>query len=535
MANFGGYAQGGREQGHTFTLWNFNYDGYLAGQNNDSVFNYVGTWQIKTDASGKYVSGGVSWCSDGPRNSYYADRGGYYSCAPVQFNSMDGNIPSIVSPYHFDTPETNVIKIGGIFSNVDEETGSVDANQAQGLAAFLMAVEDVNAAFGSKFKFRHAIVSGKGRRAAVEVASYLAREAFSGTGVDIVVSAAENIETMAALKMFEAYRVVQIHALAQDTLLGSGTDYPYKIQTVPIDSFQGMVLQSIMCHVYGYGKTSVWASFDEMGTKAAMESGDGTYCPIEKVSSHMVTFNLGISEIGTSGEYDLTAWDAEIDTAIEGGARVFVIFLPAETTAGLLVRGFQRGLFKENTQIFLSAQGLTSVLAEKVLQITQSKDLTKQILKGAIAIKFAPAFHWRYPADFLGPNQPKLGAYYSQAKQGRQFINSFKLRQSTIGVSKSGSSGGGAGVVECNQDRDDSAKRFLWREQRRRNTSDPQIVCSGVDFARFTHPNGADIWPYTGYVYDAVWSFAYAIDQMMSESMQCIVGARCFDGDEVRF
>ena len=531
MANFGGYAQGGREQGHTFTLWNFNYDGYLAGQSNDSVFNYVGTWQITTDLSGEYLSGGVSWCKDGAHNAYYADRGGYYSCATAQFNSRDGKIPSIVSPYHFDTPETSVIKIGGIFSNVDEDSGAVDSNQAQGLAAFLMACEDVNAAFGSKFKFRHAVVSGIGRKAAVEAAGYLVKDAFSGTGVDFVVSAGENVETMAALKMFEAYRTVQIHALAQDTLLGSGTDYPFKIQTVPIDSFQGMVLQSIMCQVYGYGKTSVWASSNEMGAKAAMESGDGTYCPIDKISSHTVKFDLGISEDG-SGEYDLTAWDSEIDTALKGGARVFVIFLPAETTAGLLVRGFQRGLFKENTQIFTSAQGLTSVLAEKVLHITKSKDLTKQILKGAIAINFAPAFHWRYPAAFLGPNQPELGAHYSQAKQGRQFIDAFKLRQSTIGVLEAGSSGG---IVTCNQDLDDSAKRFLWREQRQRNFSDPQIVCSGVDFSKFSHPNGADIWPYTAYVYDAVWSFAYAIDRLMSESMQCVEGPRCFDADEVRF
>ena len=524
MADFGGYAQGNREQGHTFTVWNFNYDGFLAGQTNNSVFNYVGTWQIKTEEDGFFLSGGITFCGEGVTNTYYADRDGYYPCSPVQYNSHDGKIPSINSPYHYDTPP-RVIKIGGIFSNVNEDTGEVDLNQAQGLAAFLLAVKDVNTAFGSKFKFRHALASGVGFSSGVKAAEFLLNKAFTGTGVDIVVSAAGNDETEAALKMLEAEKVVQIHAFAQATELGSGAEFPHKVQTVAMDSFQGMVLQSILCQVYGYAKTSVWASSNEMGTKSTIESGDGTYCEITKITTHLVRFNTGLLEDGSG--YDLTEWDQEIDIALEGGARIFLIFMPPETTAGLLVRGFQRGLFKENTQIFLNSLGLTPLLAQKMEEITQNKDMVKKILKGAIAVKYAPAFHWRYPDSFLGPTQPVQDAYYNKAKQGHQFINAFRNLPSTAGTVDA--IGGG---ITCNQDRDDSSRSFLWREQGHRNFSS-QVVCSGVDFSNFTDPNGVDIWPYAAYVYDAVWSFAYAMDKLLDDSIQCTEGTRCLDGDKV--
>jgi hypothetical protein len=440
------------------------------------------------------------------------------------FNTRDGSIPSIDSPYHYETPP-DTIKIGFMFSSIDETTGIVDVNQAQALAAFLMAVEDVNVAFGSIFKFRSAITSAVGFASAVKSSEYLISKAFSGTGVDVVVNAAGDVETEAALKMFEAEKLVQVHALAQATELGSGDNFPYKVQVVPIDSFQGMAYQSIMCQVYQYKKTSVFATSNEMGSKSAMESGDGTYCDITKITTHLVKFNTGI-------DGKLNEWDDEIKIALNGGARIFLLFLPPKTTAGLLVRGHQLGLFKQDTQIFLNAINLTPDLTNEIYSLTQSAAMVKKFMKGVICIKFAPVFHWRYPAEFLGATQPTTPPFFSKPKGGRKFVDAFRKRTNTIGEKKDASTD----VITCNSERDDASRSFLWREQGHRNLSDPQIICAGVDFSKFTNQNGADIWPYTGYVYDAVWMFAYGLNKLFSSSTtSCTYGKRCIDGDEVSF
>ena len=243
QASLGGYARGNREQGHTFTLWNFNQAAYLSGAADNSVFNYVGTWSIVTDEEGQYLSGGVKWCSKTVSNAFYSDADGVYPCQPMVWNTRDNSIPSINSAYHYDTPP-KVIKIGGFFSPIDPVTGLKNTDQIQALAAFNMAVRDVNAAaFNTKFTLATAVASGTDFVTAVAAAAYLMNDAFTGTGLDIVVGAGGDDATMAMNAMYNSAKLVQIHALAQSTLHGEGTVYHYKVQTVPIDSFMGMALQ----------------------------------------------------------------------------------------------------------------------------------------------------------------------------------------------------------------------------------------------------------------------------------------------------
>lgn len=283
-----------------------------------------------------------------------------------------------------------------------------------------------------------------------------------------------------------------------------------------------------MCDTYNYHKTAVFATNDDMGTKSSMESGDGTYCEISKLSTSTVRFDLGLSD----GKVDLAQWDSEIDNALYGGARVFLLFMPPETAARLLVRGYDKGLFREGTQIFINKVALTPVLTETVNSITMSKEKTKAVLKGIIGISFAPAFNWRYPAGFIRPNVPEQDPYNLMPKEAHEFIDAFKSLASTAGTPDATT-----GLIDCDQARDDAGHTYLWREQGHENKSEAQIQCAGIDFsATFTDPDGSDIWPYTAYVYDAVWAAAYAVDTYFSTpgiSKECDFGSRCMDGDKL--
>ena len=59
-------------------------------------------------------------------------------------------------------------------------------------------------------------------------------------GVDIVVSAGGNVETEAATSYFADFKIAQIHTVSTDTALNFGASFPYKLQTTPVDSFEGI-------------------------------------------------------------------------------------------------------------------------------------------------------------------------------------------------------------------------------------------------------------------------------------------------------
>lgn len=485
MEEFNTYARGGREQGHTYTLWNFNPQTFSDGATNDSVFSYTGTWNIKTNRSGEWESGGVKWCdATGATNAEYADEGGNYPCASVLFNTLDGGKPSSTPPYSTDTPPA-IIKIGGFFSLIDSVTGKTDQLQAQALAAFLMAVKDVNAAtrFKHPFKLKTAVFGGTGFTAAVEAASYMIEKAFGGSGVDVIIGAGLDVATMASDSMLAGAKVVQIHTRAQETRLGKGVDYPYKIQTCTLDSFMGMVLQSIMCQTYGYHKMAIFATNDEIGTMSTMESGENTYCEINRITMSSQRFDLGAT--------DLSEWDLDINNAIQGGSRVFLFFLPYDAAARVIVRGYQLGLFGMNTQLFINQYSLTPLFTQMVYSLTKSHATTKTILRGLVGVKYAPNFNLRYPADHVGASQPMLSDPYKlKPKNGKQFLEAFKNLPSTAGIPQSS----GGRYVDCDQAKDDAEEYFLWREQRRANRSDPQVLCTGIDFqGKFLQADGTDV------------------------------------------
>jgi hypothetical protein len=112
-------------------------------------------------------------------------------------------------------------------------------------------------------------------------------------GVDLVVGAGNNKETLAQDQFFVQRKILQIHTVANDTQFGIGTLFPYKIQTVPVESFQGMVMQQMLCSPeFNGGQNSsrivIFFSPDMYGIKARMESKDGTYCAIECLAELIV-------------------------------------------------------------------------------------------------------------------------------------------------------------------------------------------------------------------------------------------------------
>ena len=54
-----------------------------------------------------------------------------------------------------------------------------------------------------------------------------------------VIGSLDDFATDTSNRHFNEFKIVQSHSFAMNNKFGIGENYPYKVQTVPIDSFQG--------------------------------------------------------------------------------------------------------------------------------------------------------------------------------------------------------------------------------------------------------------------------------------------------------
>jgi ABC-type branched-subunit amino acid transport system substrate-binding protein len=281
-----------------------------------------------------------------------------------------------------------------------------------------------------------------------------------------VVGSGNDEETSASHMLLQGYNVMQLHTRAMNVEFGNGLKYPFKIQTTPVDSFQGMVLQNIICKEYQYHLVTVFATNDDLGTKLAMESTDGTYCNVQKLSVHFV-------RPGT------TDFSEEIQIAKDAGASVFFIFADPVTTGYILYRGYTAGLFHSGTQIFSTK----SIISNKTWSMIPS-NFVPSIMKGIIAIEYLPSY--------------SLFTNYS-------FANRFQKQPSTVGSL-------------CYK-RDDY-NSSLYRSQ--------SSICSSLKFSQFSK-NGSNIAPFASHAYDAVWAIARALHKLKLKGISNITGGALHD------
>jgi hypothetical protein len=210
-------SRGNRETGHTMKILNYNK------QKGGLVF------------VGKFSDEGTVLCDPTTLNI------DGYECSAVIYNTVDGLPTGNLSPFTLDTPP-EVVKIGGLFQPFDSKH-LPNFNQAQCLAAFVMAINEINnnpdllpnttLVFG--------IASGQGFSGAIEAANYFVSSEFGGSGMDIVIGSGNDIETEASNQVFAQSKLIQIHTVSQAVELSQGSSYPWRMQTTPLASFQGNI------------------------------------------------------------------------------------------------------------------------------------------------------------------------------------------------------------------------------------------------------------------------------------------------------
>lgn len=208
--------RGDREVGLTYKILNYNVtSGGLA---------FVG----------KYSDDGITMCNRASSSSIDG-----FPCSDVVYNTVDNLPAGNLAPYSLQTTP-QVVKIGGYFKPFDTNANP-DFEQAQCLAAFLMAIKEINSnkQLLPNTKLVAGITSGSGFLGAINAATFLTEKEFGGTGVNVVVGAGNDVETEATNQIFAQSQTIQIHTISKAVELSQGALYPWRLQTTPLQSYQG--------------------------------------------------------------------------------------------------------------------------------------------------------------------------------------------------------------------------------------------------------------------------------------------------------
>lgn len=364
------------------------------------------------------------------------------------------------------------------------------------MAAFLMAVDEINAnnylpnvRINIAAAFHHEAYGGilgsqellKANFSTDRNGLHVPTSTFVGNnpiGVDFVIGTGDDDETEHAGLVFQNSKIVQLHSVAMDTRFAMGRSYPantYKVQDVPVVSYQGMVWQELFCNYFGWKKFAVFVASETNSIKSSIEVADFTYCD-DLYKMTVQSFDLGETDFST-----------QIHGAKVLGATVFFIASPPTEAGRLLEQMYDSGLLTEGTQVV----GNHYLMDPEVIAAfkDQSPSRVKAIMRGVMACKFAPKYALKATPG------------------GRRFVKSFAALPTTVTVS--------AKAVTCNSGdalRKDDTGQYLYKK-----TVLGKQLCGGLDFSQFSpDDNGLSMYDLTPYAYDAVYSFANAVKLILN-------------------
>lgn len=270
---------------------------------------------------------------------------------------------------------TTNITIGGLF-NIFDTNGNVNHDQLEHLGAFLIAINEINedSTILPNHHLNYAIRSGVNINGAADATLSLMEIIDLGG----VVSSFHNLEASTATQLLGADKIMTVNSMTDDTKFGTAKDYPYKAQTIPIEAFEGQVIQSILCEEHET-RVIVFDSDDLFGRRYTMELTHNIYCEVEPLAIY--SFHPWESDFNES-----------VDMALGTGATIFLIFLStADQTARLMETGYDHQLFREGTQIFMMHHDF-------VEHISLNYPIA-EMLKGIISVEYQSQYSVLYTSE----------------------------------------------------------------------------------------------------------------------------------------
>jgi ABC-type branched-subunit amino acid transport system substrate-binding protein len=383
-------------------------------------------------------------------------------------------ISCVVLMCHIELPSSSgvpSVNIGALFAPIDS-TGAMSLSQAEHLAAFIMAINEINdktdGIYDDLLPSAHLSIAVRGSAelpAAMDGFSEL-RESFSGEGVFSVVNALPSAEALLINQVSTAAKVAQIISVANSAKFFIHEDYPYVSRTLAVQAYESVVLSELLCSYFKARKIVTISNTHDEDIIAALEFVELAGCEFDTLATITVS----------PGQTDFAV---QIEEALASGSRYFVLFMPPNQIAGLLEQGHDSGLFHENTVALTSSRGSTNITGS----FSPGADLS-MLMKGFFSLTYWPNVHMNHTTEAI------------------QFAKKWRAQASTTGKMV-------GGQLVCDETMDDDGGFYLYRNQKI-GSSGNGTVCTGIDFSSYS-VTGLDIQPYTPLTYDATMVMAMAL------------------------
>jgi hypothetical protein len=366
------------------------------------------------------------------------------------------------------------LRIGGLFCPLSP-TSSVYVDQVEHLAAFVMAVNDINNKADGIYddvlpNMTLKIAIGTEHSLATSATSAVQlTTAFDGQGIDGAVSALHNRDALVVTQLLNSMNIINMLSMADTGAFNNFATYPYVANIRALVSRQGMVMQNVLC-LSTARKIVMFVSTEEDYIQMMSQFQDESICQLDVLAVISVRADL----------IDLTY---EIEQAVPIGSRYYVNMLPASQNAGLLEQGYAAGLFHDNTVIYTSSHSI-----KNITQYFAPDTDVARVMTGVFYVKFNPIH------------------YLGQIPESTSFTRRWSEQPSRAGTLVNGK-------YVCDTTKDDTGK-YLYQV----TTSNNETVCTGLDFSTYK-ASGSNMKSYTGLTYDSTIFLAMALDFAIRNSL----------------
>lgn len=280
------------------------------------------------------------------------------------------------------------IYIGGIFNQFyDDANSTVNYAGADNLAAFLMAVDEINDKTDGTddwllpdYRIEFDVEIGYGFKGAIDAAYGYDK----GLSINSVIIGIEHgkYETSAILQMLAVDKKVGVVCVDTDASLSKGSVYPYKIRTAASEASMGHVLQSLICEHFHYERIVIISTTGYYSTQSVFELLTEEYCKFEILANVVV-------------EPGYLNFERELHEAKATGALVYVMLVDHVTAAALMIQGHKYGMFGENTIVFGHEYIVTTKIENTMLlyQPSLTSDDINVIMRSFFGVKIDPLYY----------------------------------------------------------------------------------------------------------------------------------------------
>jgi hypothetical protein len=367
------------------------------------------------------------------------------------------------------------VRVGGFFAPVSEN-GQLFVDQAEHLAAFIMAANEINdktdgvhddLLLGTKFEIAVGTENSL-TSAAVDVAEFASD--FADESVTAVISSLHNRDSLVVSQLLGTMNVLAVLSVADSSQFFDIITYPNVVDVRPLISRQGMVVHNFICNYARKVVVFAGTDVDSIQTMTTFHQ--------ESASSSCALDILAVVSVRSQ----LTDLSFEIDQAMSTGARYFVLFMPAEQNAWLIEQGYEAGLFHTDTVLYTTVDGAYNITH----YFSPETDIAR-VMTGF--------FYFEYIPDY----------YVNGTGEAMRFTERWRQQPSRAGSTVNG-------VTTCDASVDDSG-HYLYQV-----IVDDTAICSGLDFSSYD-ASGYSVRPSTALTYDATILTARAMDMAIQNNL----------------